>query len=113
MGDNIRTVQEEHRFNEVVDQRRDEHGLQLDVRILEDVGEGALRAVVRQNDDAVGLDAGADETENDLQIKVLKGEKDGMGGPLDLTCLLMLSCLISRICFISFITDRGMSFFFS
>ena len=69
MGDNVRTVEEEHRLNEVVDKRRDEHGLQLDVRILEDVGEGALRAVVRQNDDAVGLDARTDETENDLKIK--------------------------------------------
>ena len=69
MGDNVRTVEEEHRLNEVVDKRRDEHWLQLDVRILEDVGEGALRAVVRQNDDAVGLDARTDETENDLKIK--------------------------------------------
>ena len=63
-------MEEEHRLNEVVDERRDEHGLQLDVRILEDVGEGALRAVVRQNDDAVRLDASADETENDFSTLI-------------------------------------------
>ena len=63
MGDDVGTVEEEHGLNEVVDKRRDEHGLQLDVRVLQNVGEGALRAVVRQNDDAVGLDASTDETE--------------------------------------------------
>ena len=62
MGDDVRAVEEEHGLDEVVDERGDEHGLQLDVGVLEDVGEGALRAVVRQDDDAVRLDAGADET---------------------------------------------------
>ena len=64
MGDYVGTVQEQHCFDEVVNERRDEHGLQLDIRVLEDVGEGALCAVVRQEHDAVGFDARADETES-------------------------------------------------
>ena len=56
-----RIVQKVHALHQITDQARDEHHVQLDVRILKDVLEGSFGAEVRQEHDHVGLDVGPDE----------------------------------------------------
>ena len=61
VADDVAVVQENHTLDQVVDETRDEHGLQLHVGVLQDVVEGALGAEVRDEHDLSGLDARPDE----------------------------------------------------
>ena len=63
MGHDVRVVEEDHPVDEVVDEGRDEHVIQLDVPVLQDVLERPLVAEVRDQGDAVGVHAGANKTE--------------------------------------------------
>ena len=61
MEDNVRVVEEDHALEEVVDKRRDEDRVQLDVGVLQDVLQCASCAKVRYQHHAVRLHACADE----------------------------------------------------
>lgn len=61
MRDDVAVVQEDHALDQIVNQTGDEHGLQLHVRVLQDVVERPLGAEVGDEHDLGGLDAGPDE----------------------------------------------------
>ena len=54
-------VEEVHALNQITNQAGDEHHVQLDVGVLQDVLERSLGAEVRQEHDHVGLHMGANE----------------------------------------------------
>lgn len=77
MGNNVTVVQENQPLDEVMDERSDEHGVQLDVRVLQDVVQGALGAEVSDQHHAMRFHACADET--GMKLDSVMGIRVGVG----------------------------------